>query len=279
MAALARETMPRMSEFAWSVCSHGHSPPRYLVSPLLARLGLPHLFTTRHFPGVTSPRDPGSPFDARAFDALAEASIAAGPPAYVRQMHGAEVVWAERDGLAGRGDIVTTGRPGLPLAVFTADCVPIVLYDPEHRRLALAHAGWRGTAEGAARAATRALTGAGGRPEVFAAAIGPSIGPCCYEIDAPVIERLQAGYPESWRAWVTPTTVGKWMLDLGQANADQLMMEGLDAARIDSARLCTSCRADLFFSYRRARAEGRLVAVATLPTDVTSLPARAVESR
>jgi copper oxidase (laccase) domain-containing protein len=108
------------------------------------------------------------------------------------------------------------------------------------------------------------LVSAGGRAATFAGAIGPSIGPCCYEVDGPVIEQLAAAFPGQWPAWVTATGPGKWMLDLWQANEDQLRMSGLDPARIDNPRLCTACRGDLFFSYRRQRGQGRLVAVAAL---------------
>jgi len=266
--------MPRMPDR-----DSPRAQPRYLTSAHLTEAGLPHLFTTRHFPGVTSPRDPGSPFDASALRVLAELDIDGGPPAFLRQVHGADVVAAERPGLAGRADVVVTDRPGLPLAIFTADCVPLVLYDPVHRRLALAHAGWRGTAEGAARAAARALIAAGGAPETLVGAIGPSIGPCCYEVDEPVIERFDAGFAERWRAWVTPTAPGRWMLDLWRANVDQLGMDGIDPARVESLGLCTSCRADLFFSYRRGRGQGRLVAVAALPSGVSARPAPVAGSR
>ena len=190
------ETMPRMPDLALE--SPG-AHPRYLTSPHLAEAGLPHLFTTRHFPGVTSPRDPGSPFDADALRLLAECEIPAGPPAFLRQVHGADVLAAEQAGLIGQADVVVTDRPGLPLAIFTADCVPLVLYDPVGRRLVLAHAGWRGTAGAAARAAAGALIAAGGAPETFVGAIGPSIGPCCYEVDEPSSSGSMRGSPGTGR--------------------------------------------------------------------------------
>ena len=239
---------------------------RYFTAPQLSRVGLPHLFTTRHFPGVTSPRDSGSPFDAAALPALREADIPADGPAFLRQVHGADVLTVDGGGLAGKGDVVVTNRPGLPVAIFTADCVPLVLYDPVNHRVALAHAGWRGTAQSAARAAVAALVDAGAAPDTLVGAIGPSIGPCCYEVDEPVKARFDAACPGRWRVWATATAPGKWMLDLWQANLDQLAMAGADPARIDSARLCTSCRDDLFYSYRRGRGHGRLVAVAAVPS-------------
>src|SRR5207249_1439998 len=126
-------------------------PPSHYLCSLLEEAGLPHLFTTRHFPGVSAFREPGPPL---------------GP-----------------------------GAQELLVAVFSADCVPVLLYDPEGRRVAAVHAGWRGTVQGVAGAAVDALRNEGGEPEHFLAAIGPSIGPCCYEVDKPVIVRLDAAFP------------------------------------------------------------------------------------
>jgi YfiH family protein len=243
---------------------HGE-PPLYLTSPLLARMGLPHLFSTRHFPGVRAWRDPRGPFDTSALAQVDRGGLPADGFAFARQVHGAHLLAATRAGSLGQADVLMTDRPGLPLAIFTADCLPIVVYDRPSRRLAMAHAGWRGTVEAAARVAVNALLDAGGRPAEFLAAIGPSIGPCCYEVDAPVIDRLKVAFPDDWRAWVTATRPGKWMLDLWKANEDQLKEAGLSDAQIDNPRLCTACRADLFFSYRRGRGEGRLVALAAIP--------------
>lgn len=240
-------------------------PVRYVTSPLLAEAAVPHLFTTRHFPGVTPARDSAPPFDVSAMALLAELGVAEQPPAYLRQVHGTDVVEASSGGLAGRADVLATGRARLPLAIFTADCVPVILYDPENGRLALAHAGWRGTASGVVGAAAGALVATGGRPECFVAAIGPSIGPCCYEVDAPVIERLDAAFPDLWKEWVEPVRPGKWMLDLWRANDDQLRAAGMLPERIDNLRLCTGCRPEMFFSHRRERGRGRLVAVAAVP--------------
>jgi len=243
---------------------HG-DPPLYLTSPPLAEAGLPHLFTTRHFPGVTAWRDRAGPFDAGALTLFGKFGIGSERVAFLKQVHGAQVVTTEHGGLAGTADIQMTSRPGLPLAIFTADCLAIVVYDPGQRRLVMAHAGWRGTVEGAACVAVDALTRAGGAPETFVAAIGPSIGPCCYEVDRPVIDRLTAAFPGTWRDWVTAAGPGKWMLDLWRANEDQLTAAGVTSARIDNPRLCTACRLDLFFSYRRGRGQGRLVAIAAIP--------------
>ena len=259
-------------------------PPLYLTSPLLARAGLPHLFSTRHFPGVRPWRDPRGPFDTSALAGVDTGGVPAEGFAFARQVHGADVVVATRAGLVGQADVLMTEQPGLPLAIFTADCVPIVVYDEPNRRLAMAHAGWRGTVERAAHVAVDALVKVGGRAETFLAAIGPSIGPCCYEVDGPVIDRLETAFPGGWSGWVTATRPGKWMLDLWKANQDQLLEAGLGESRIDNLRLCTACREDLFYSYRRGRGEGRLVALAALPdgcrahrrADVDPVPNRRV---
>jgi YfiH family protein len=239
-------------------------PPRFATSRLLEDSGLPHLFTTRHFPGVVKPTESRPPFGPEAAPVLATRGLAK-EPAFARQVHGAAVLAAERAGLAGRGDALATARPGLPLAISTADCLPIILYDPRAGRLAAVHAGWRGTVQSVAAAAVTNLVTAGSAPADLLVAIGPSIGPCCYEVDAPVIERLEAVFPGGWQAWVTSKGPGKWMLDLWRANLDQLTAAGVRSARIDILGLCTGCRPDLLFSYRREKGAGRLVTVAALP--------------
>ena len=242
----------------------------YLTSPMLERAGLAHLFGTRHCPGERAPDNPAAPFaTAEAARVAAEAGLDGRAAAFLKQVHGAAVVRAMAGGLLGPGDALVSDRPALPLAIFTADCLPVVIYDAEGGRLALAHAGWRGTVQSIARAAVGALVAAGSRPETLVAAIGPSIGPCCYEVDRPVIDGLAAAFPRHWAAWVTakgPDATGRerWMLDLWKANEHQLRAAGVRDARLDSLRLCTACRLDLFYSYRRG-ARGRLVTAAALP--------------
>src|SRR5258705_3243294 len=188
---VARETMTD----AMTAPRFQGDPPTHVVSPLLEGAGVPHLFTTRNFPGVTAFRDPFPPLGPEAQPLLRAHGLGPEPPAFLKQVHGAQVLRATGGGCAGKADVLMTDRPGLPIAVFSADCVPLLIYDPGGRRLAVVHAGWRGTAQSAARAAVLALVEAGGRPEGFLAAIGPSIGPCCYEVDEPVIARLHAALP------------------------------------------------------------------------------------
>ena len=120
--------------------------------------------------------------------------------------------------------------------------------------------------QGALEKAIAAMGEAGAHPEALWAAISPSIGPCCYEVDQPVIDPLSRAFPDTWRRWVTWRGVGKWTLDLWQANHDQLVSAGVLPDQIVNPRLCTSCHLDLYFSYRREGSTGRLVTLAALPT-------------
>jgi len=202
--------------------------PPFLTSALLERAGLPHLFTTRHFPGVASTTDGGEPFTAEARPLLAERGLAAAP-AYARQVHGSQVLVAEREGRLGEADALLTERARLPLAIFTADCLPLVIYDPAGRRLAAVHAGWRGTCARVGQAAMDAMRREfGSDPANLIAAIGPSVGPEEYEVGESLIEAfLAAGHANAdvdrW-FFRSPT---KPHLDLWSANRDQLIAAGL----------------------------------------------------
>ncbi len=249
---------------------HGE-PPTHAVVPALAALGVRHAFTTRHqgsFDGVSAP---GGPFGARRWPALAALGLEPGGVRYARQVHGdvcLDADGAASGGLVGTGDALVTRQRARPLAVFTADCVPLIVVDPERPALAVAHAGWRGTVRGiAGRLVTALVERAGARPERLHAAIGPSIGPCCYEVDEPVVGPLRAAFPAVWDHWVrsgAPGRQGHWWLDLWAANADQLAAAGVRADAIWSSRLCTGCRRDLFFSYRKEGLAGRLATLAML---------------
>src|SRR5262245_55218327 len=99
-------------------------PPTHFVSPLLEDAGVPHLFTTRHFPGVTAFRDPHPPLGDPARPLLDANGLARSPAAFLKQMHGAKVIQACRGGLAGEADAIVTDTPGLPVAVVPAGRVP-----------------------------------------------------------------------------------------------------------------------------------------------------------
>lgn len=157
-------------------------------------------------------------------------------------------------------DGLITNRPGVALGIRTADCVPIFFLDPLRRVIGAAHAGWRGTAMGIATAMVdRFGEHFGSRPGDLRAAIGPAIGPCCYQVDVPVVAALSAGWDTS--TFLTPCRdKGRWMLDLAAANRLQLLERGLPPGNIFTAGFCTACRRDLFFSHRgESGRTGRLV--------------------
>jgi hypothetical protein len=152
----------------------------------------------------------------------------------------------------------------VPLAIFTADCLAITLWDEQAGALSVGHVGWRGTVKGAPQAAVRALVGLGARVARLRVAIAPAIGPCCYEVDGPVMSDFEDAYPARWEAWTRPSRPGHVMLDLWAANEALLREAGVDPARIENPRLCTACHPDLLYSYRKGN-RGRLVTVAALP--------------
>jgi YfiH family protein len=194
-----------------------------------------------------------------------------------QQVHGAAVhvvTAAER----GRGqppefaalpstDGLVTQASTVALGIIVADCVPLLLYDPRQHTLAVVHAGWRGTVAGIATAAARRLHAQfGTQLDELQVGIGPSIGPCCYEVGDEVIE--------AWRATQTPNAeravsrCASYHFDLWSAN--RLALEGIGVARrnIEISGLCTRCERNRFFSYRAAREglapSGRMLLVAQL---------------
>jgi len=247
---------------------HGE-PPTHAALPALASLGVRHAFTTRHqgsFDGVSAP---AGPFGVdRRWPALAALGLESKSVRYARQVHGDVCLDADATaagGLIGTGDALFTRQRARPLAVFTADCVPLIVVDPERPALGMAHAGWRGTVRGIAGRLVAALVEqAGARAARLRAAIGPSIGPCCYEVDEPVVGPLRVAFPSTWERWVRPGAPGRWWLDLWAANAEQLTAAGVPPRAILSPRLCTGCRTDLFFSYRKEGLAGRLATLAML---------------
>ncbi len=148
-------------------------------------------------------------------------------------------------------DAVITAIPGIAIGIKTADCVPILIADPCRRVIGAIHAGWRSTAMRIAAKTVETLrTECGSDPADLLAAIGPCIGPCCYEVDQTVHGGMADA--EADHAFVS-TGNGKWRLDLAAVNRRQLMTAGLHPSRIHTAELCTACHTDLFFSHRGER--------------------------
>lgn len=159
-------------------------------------------------------------------------------------------------------DAMITREPGILLAAFFADCVPLLFVDPENRAVGIAHAGWRGTAQNVAGATISAMREAfGSRPEAMLAAIGPSIGPCCYEVDDTVIGQIGINPPPRKEN-------GRFMLDLKQANRQFMIKAGIGPNHIEVSGFCTCCRTDLFFSHRGENGRtGRMAAFIGIGND------------
>jgi hypothetical protein len=181
-----------------------------------------------------------------------------------------------------KGDASATNRPGLLLAIQTADCVPILLVDPKKRAVAAIHAGWRGTlARINQKAVGRMQFEFGSKPADLIAAIGPSIGPGCYEVAAEFVTKFTAQFADAADYFDEPRSGEEpnplqWLnmkppghqppprnvhLDLRKANRSQLVAAGLLGKNIYVSDLCTACHTDLLFSHRReGPLSGRLLA-------------------
>ncbi len=180
------------------------------------------------------------------------------------QVHGDRIVFArvEGDGLllaalpAGpplaafvEADAVVAA-PGAAAAVRVADCVPVLLYDPDSGAAAAVHAGWRGTASHIVAKAVEALGRAhGARPQVLRAVIGPAIGRCCYEVGDDLARRFEAD--PAFGAAVVRRDGARPHLDLAEANRRLLEGAGLKADHVEALGLCTACDGERFFSHRR----------------------------
>lgn len=152
-------------------------------------------------------------------------------------------------------DGIVTNQPGVMIGVCVADCVPVLLLDPNKRVIAALHAGWKGTAEGIVRKGVEAMVGFfGSEPGAILAAIGPAIGPCCYQVDTPVAEAFRKAGTQ-FESFAQAAGPGKWQLDLVEANRNQLLRAGLEEGHVETSGFCVSCEKDLFFSYRRDNGE------------------------
>jgi hypothetical protein len=219
-----------------------------LRSPLLAQLGIVHGFTTKALPIPFRSSDRPRGDRPLPWGPLLDA---VGAPAFevavVEQVHGDTPVRVGALGgptPAGRGDILLTRVPGVLLCVRVADCVPVLIVAPG--AVAAVHAGWRGTALGAVLRAVEALVReTGAAPAEMVAAIGPSIGPCCYETGEEVVEALSARVPVS--CFVSTGPAGRPYVDLRAANMELLRSAGVGA--VDVIQACTRCDGR-FHSYR-----------------------------
>lgn len=244
---------------------------KYLSSNLFPE-NIVHGFMTREG-GVSAP-----PFDSLNFDnrdtdpeeniaenrrRLGEAfSMAPDVIFLVNQVHGKEVFLVDGGPAAKKpdADAVITDREGTGLGILTADCQPVLLYDKKNGAIAAVHAGWKGTASMVVPAALEAMKQRfGTAPFNVVAALGPHIGPCCYQVGENVAEEFRSAFNDTGGFLYKNTydngndndNHGQWRLDIGKANYAQLIAAGVPAGSIESLSPCTACNAGLFFSYRR----------------------------
>ncbi|MGH9536071.1 MAG: peptidoglycan editing factor PgeF [Terriglobales bacterium] len=248
---------------------------------------LEHGFTTRAAGDLRQPVR-----QRRLRQALRSASAARWRWAELEQVHGA-VIWripADADG-QGRcvGDGLVTAAPGWLLTIRTADCVPVLIADPEHQVVAAVHAGWRGTVRRVVEKAVGEMRRQFGvRPQALRAAIGPSIRACCYQVGNDVVEAFRAQFAYAEELWhpAEPDPVAsrypmlfmtgappghpydpRWnadrpvRLDLAAASRHQLLAAGVPAGQIEVLPHCTACHPRQFYSFRReGEAAGRMAA-------------------
>lgn len=163
--------------------------------------------------------------------------------------------------LSGQGipdiDALVTTLPNICIAVRTSDCVPIVFYDPENKVIAVAHSGWQGTVKKIAINTVETMRSLGAKPESIVAVIGPSIGPCHFEISSNpannVIQKVKKAFPTTHTSllskWHENNT--KAYFDLWKSNQELLISAGLRINNIEISGLCTACKNDQFYSWRK----------------------------
>lgn len=236
-----------------------NSTPRGVTVSSFASLSkkILHFFGTRQGPGYGEPN--GNLGQVRA----------AGPDypfvVSVHQVHGTDVLILNRpvkvgEKFTGGWDVIITDQPGVLITVRTADCVPVLLYDTQREAVAVIHAGWRGAVNRIVEKAIGVMQQQlGCRISDLQIAIGPSAGACCYEIDQQVMNPLMKNYPE-WPSVAKMVGHDKWHLDLKKLIRGQALGRGIDQGNIECLDLCTICRPDAFFSYRReGRVSGKMV--------------------
>jgi YfiH family protein len=174
-----------------------------------------------------------------------------GSVVHAHLVHGADVARVTRadDGTwRAHFDGLITDDPGCALTMNYADCTPIFVYDPVRRAIGLGHSGWQGAVKNLPGALVRAMQEAfGSRPGDLLATLGPSIGPCCYEVGEPVVSQVRARFGDA-DALLQNNGGPRPHFDLPGANRQRLADAGV--REIATSGLCTACRTDLFFSHR-----------------------------
>ncbi len=234
-------------------------------SPLLLQAGLKHLTTTRNSFGqsdfnlsrkqqTVSKRDKNISI----IQKYLQSNL---PIIFPKQISG-DSIWHVTEELAIKdADAVITNRKDIALGILTADCLPIILYEPQQSLLALVHAGWRGIQCNLVGKTLKQLTNLGANPQNILASVGPSIGPEVYEVGTDV---AQVFNEKGYSAFLKPLNNEKLLLNLWGIAEVQMMEEGLDSSNIELSSLCTFTNPMFYSARREGLSAGRFATIATL---------------
>lgn len=254
--------------------------PQLIHSELFRSIGITAFFTERQG-GVSQP-----PFNSLNFghqlgdnehsvsenmELLLTHTGLTSPPHQTVQEHGSNHITCSGAGSVHQtsADILISSEGGCPVAVRTADCLPILLADPENRVIAAVHAGWRGTAKQVIKNSVKIMGELGANSKHIHASLGPCIGPCCFEIDEACATQLSGSAIGAGKAIYREE---KPHADLAAINILQLQEAGVSDQQIESNQACTCCNPSRFFSYRRDHGKtGRHLAVVALPKVIQGL--------
>lgn len=226
--------------------------PLHVFAELEDIRGLVHAFTSRESDQAAGKNgdDPSSkPHVLKGLGLAPEQAI------QLRQVHSARVLTPSEAHPQAEGDGLLLTQPGRVAVIKTADCLPLLLVDPESRSLCLVHAGWRGTAARAAQSGlSRLISASQANPQRLVAALGPCIRSCCYQVGPEVYREFERqGHP-------VKRIFERDRLDLAESNREQLEEMGVET--ILDSKMCTCCRPDLYYSWRRSKDKGRMWALA-----------------
>ncbi|MCK5706233.1 MAG: peptidoglycan editing factor PgeF [Candidatus Aureabacteria bacterium] len=182
---------------------------------------------------------------------------------FCEQVHGSKVTVIDKNELEKQktkeyilngADAMVTDIPEICLIILTADCVPVILFDPKKKVIAALHAGWKGTVQLITQKTVNAMEKRyGSKTENIIACIGPSICASCYEVGVDVIKKIKDSCSLNSEILEDRIIKNKRYLDLCKANKEQLIFSGINENNIEESHLCTSCSNNIFYSYRKQK--------------------------
>lgn len=206
----------------------------------------------------------------RFFSAVFGRACGANDIVYAHQVHSANVCYVTEEDI-GRTDFhldgFVTDRSEVPLFIRTADCCPILFYDPQHGVIGAAHGGWRGSLAGIAARTVEVMCAHGASPDLIRVAIGPCIHTCCFAVGDDLIEAVREKLPPSIAdACLVRQSNGRFHADLIEINRHYLLASRIRPEHFFAADSCSCCHPDLYFSHRASRGRrGLMGAVIMLP--------------